>query len=162
MVSLSPLQIRAEIWLMIRVPDRILEDSQPLAIRRRPPIVARKALVPKSMPIGLDALGITVEVAQRALARGFGAAVWRRAGAGVVRFDNPRLAVVCELRMTLSVGDSGGGLLLEGSGFGELEFLFDGLDGLFGEFLLDAAGAFGADAGGVALWHGDRCAGELE
>jgi hypothetical protein len=45
----------------------------------------------------------------------------------------------------------GGFPLLEGCGFGELELLFDGFDGLFGEFLLSAAGAFGAGAGGVTL-----------
>lgn len=68
--------------------------------------------------------------------------------------DDLRLAVRGELGVALDVREFGGLLLLEGGGFGELEFLFGGFGGEFGEFLVGAAGAFGAGAGGVAGWHG--------
>lgn len=123
------------------------------ALLLRPPIVARKAVVPAPMPIGSRESRITIGIPHRALARGLGAAVRRVTGAGG-EIEVSRLAFVCVLGVALGVRQSSGGLLLEGCGFGELELLLDDFDGLFGEFLLDAARAFGAGAGGVALWHG--------
>ena len=57
---LPTLQICAVIWLTIWVPWRPDKGPLHLPLLRRPPIVAREALVPAPMPIGFHALGIAV------------------------------------------------------------------------------------------------------
>ena len=165
-VSLSTLQYTAVLehrpWLPRPFTFRILEVSLTLALRRRPPIVARKTLVPAPMPVGFHELGVRMHVAGRALPRGFGPAVRREISWFMLTPDPSQWAVGLEGGFALGVRDLGGFPLLEGCGFGELGLLFDGFDGLFSEFLLDAAGTFGASAGGIALWHGGCCAGGLE
>lgn len=72
----------------------------------------------------------------------------------VLTLDPSDRAVGFEGGFPLGVRDFGGGSLFKSCGFGLLEFLFGGFDGLFGGLLLGSAGAFGADASGVASRHG--------
>ena len=72
----------------------------------------------------------------------------------VLTLDPSNRAVGFEGGFALGVRGFGSGSLFEGCGFGLLEFLFGGFDGLFGDLLLGSAGAFGAGASGVALRHG--------
>jgi len=59
--------------VVARAWDRLL----PLDLLLLPRVVARKALVPQAMPIRLHELRIPTLVPERALTRGFRAAVWR-------------------------------------------------------------------------------------
>ena len=147
---LPTLQIRAVIWLTIRVPWRPHKRPLPLPLRRRPPIVARKALVSAPVPVSLHQLRIRMRVPEGALPRGLRAAVRRICGGLVHTPDPSDRAVGFVGGFALGVRDFGSGSLLKGCGFGLLELLFGGFGGLFGEFLLGGAGAFGAGAGAVA------------
>ena len=110
--------------------------------------------MPAPMPISLHQLRIAVLVPVRSLTRGFRAAVRRPPSVLVLTLDPSNRAVGFEGGFALGVRGFGSGSLFEGCGFGLLEFRVGGFEGLFGEFLLGGAGAFGASPGGVALAYG--------
>lgn len=110
--------------------------------------------MPAPMPVSLHQLRVRTHVALGALLRGFRAAVRWVSGVLVPTLDPSDRSVSFEGGFVLGVRDLGGGSLFEGCGFGLLEFLFGGFEGLFVGCLLGNGGACGIGAGGVALGHG--------